>query len=183
MSDDLDKNNKNHRVFFALWPDDDTRKKIIQTFEQSSIEKGQGRIVHPDNLHITLHFIGNVNQKKLNCLHKAAQKVKAECFDLELNHFGYFQKPKVLWMGLKQKPESLISLHKLLGESLGKCDYQVEKRDYAPHVTLMRKLSKPECLKNISAIHWHSNEFVLVESVSIDGGVCYKVRERYSLNN
>ena len=61
-------NDKLHRIFFALWPDDATRKQIAGSFKQLSINKKQGRIVSFDNLHITLHFIGNVNQQKLDCL-------------------------------------------------------------------------------------------------------------------
>jgi len=175
------KEENTHRVFFALWPDDAIRKQITEAFEQSSINKKQGRIVRPDNLHITLHFIGNVNQQKLDCLHNVAQTVKADSFNLELNHYGYFQKPKVLWMGLKQNPKALEALHKDLGESLAACDYQIESRPYAPHITLMRKLAKPEKLENIKPIIWQANEFVLVESISVEGGVHYKVRERYSL--
>jgi len=175
------KEEKTHRVFFALWPDNATRKQITETFEQSNIDKKQGRIVRPDNLHITLHFIGNVNQQKLDCLHSAAQTVKAEDFNFELDYYGYFQKPKVLWMGLKQVPRAMEILHKKLSESLSGCDYQMEHRPYAPHVTLMRKLTKPEKLENIKPISWQVNEFVLVESISIEGGVRYEVRERYKL--
>jgi len=183
MKDDIDSQNKMHRVFFALWPEDKTRNKIIEAFEKSSINKKQGRMVSPDNLHITLHFIGNVNQQKLDCLHRVAQTVKADSFNLELNHYGYFYKPKVLWIGLKQKPEPLGFLHKILGDSLAECNYQVEQRPYAPHITLMRKLVEPETLESINAIHWCAKEFVLVESIPIEGGVRYKVRERYALTS
>ena len=89
-------NDQIHRIFFALWPDDATRKQIVASFQQLSIDGKQGRVVSFDNLHITLHFIGNVNQQKLDCLHRAAQAVKADSFNLELDHYGYFNKPKVL---------------------------------------------------------------------------------------
>lgn len=174
-------NDQIHRIFFALWPDDATRKQIIASFKQLSIDKKQGRIVSFDNLHITLHFIGNVNQQKLDCLHRAAQAVKADSFNLELDHYGYFNKPKVLWMGLKQTPEALETLHKTLGTSLAECKFETELRPYAPHMTLMRKLSKPEAFEKTKPIGWQVNEFVLVESISIEGGVRYEVREHYAL--
>lgn len=117
----------------------------------------------------------------MDCLHSAAQTVNAGSFDLELGHYGYFNKPKVLWMGLKQTPEALEALHKTLGASLAECDFQVEHRVYAPHMTLMRKLPKPEELKKTNSVRWNVHEFVLVESLSIEGGVRYEVRERYAL--
>ena len=174
-------NDQIHRIFFALWPDDTTRKQIVASFKQLSIDKKQGRIVSFDNLHITLHFIGNVNQQKLDCLHRAAQAVKADRFNHELDHYGYFNKPKVLWMGLKQTPEALQALHKTLGASLAECEFEVELRTYAPHMTLMRKLPKPEAFEKTNRIGWQVKEFVLVESVSIEGGVRYEVREHYAL--
>ena len=177
----LEKNNKTHRVFFALWPDETIRKQIVMALEQSSIDKKQGRIVESNNLHITLHFIGNVNQKKLNCLHRAAQTIKATGFSFSLDHFDYFKKPKVLWAGLKQSPESLDNLHGILGESLSECHYKVEDRAYTPHVTLMRKLPVPDQLEKIKPVDWDVKDFCLVESTSIEEGVRYKVLERYSL--
>ncbi len=170
-----------HRIFFALWPDDATRKQIVESFKQSSIDKKQGRIVSVDNLHITLHFIGNVNQLKMDCLHRAAQTVKADRFNIELDHYGYFNKPKVLWMGLKHTPRVLETLHQTLGTSLAKCEFEVELRPYAPHMTLMRKLPKPEAFEKFKPIGWQVKEFVLVKSFSIEGGVRYEVRERYAL--
>lgn len=174
-------NDRIHRIFFALWPDDATRKQIVESFKQLSLDKKQGRIVSFDNLHITLHFIGNVNQQKLDCLHRAAQVVKADSFDLELDHYGYFNKPKVLWMGLKQTPQALETLQQTLGASLAECEFEVELRPYAPHMTLMRKLPKPEAFEKTESIDWQVNEFVLVESISIEGGIRYEVRERYAM--
>ena len=172
---------KKHRIFFALWPDDVTRNQIVESFKQLSIDKKQSRIVSFDNLHITLHFIGNVNQQKMDCLHSAAQTVNADSFNLELDHYGYFNKPKVLWMGLKQTPQALETLHKTLGASLAECEFEVERRPYAPHMTLMRKFPKPEAFEKTQPIGWQVREFVLVESLSIEGGVRYEVRERYAL--
>ena len=174
-------NDRIHRIFFALWPDNATRMQIVESFKQLSIDKKHGHIVSFGNLHITLHFIGNVNQRKLDCLHRAAQAVKVGSFNLELDHYGYFKKPKVLWMGLKQTPEALETLHKTLGASLAECEFEVELRPYAPHMTLMRKLPKPEAFEKTKSIDWKVKEFVLVESISIEGGVRYEVREHYAL--
>lgn len=173
--------NKNHRIFFALWPDDETRIHIAKSLKQLGKDKLNGRIIPSENIHITLHFIGNVSEQKLECLHNAAQTVVAKNFHFELDHFGYFYKPKILWLGLKENPEGLKTLHQVLGQALANCSYQVEHRPYAPHVTLMRKLTKPESLEKIFPIQWSAREFVLVESIPVEGGVRYEVRERYSI--
>ncbi len=135
------------------------------------------------NLHITLHFIGNVSEKQMACLHQAAQAISGDSFELTLDHYGYFSKPKVLWMGLKEMPAALKQLHNKLENAFLKCGYQSEKREYSPHVTLMRKLSTPGDFSKFHPVLWSVNNFVLVESVLVDGGVKYEVIESYPLFN
>jgi 2'-5' RNA ligase len=170
-----------HRLFFALWPDDAVRQQITDAFNQSPQSKLNGRIMRQSNLHITLHFIGNVNDEKMHCLHQQASQQTAEAFSLNLDHYGYFYKPRVLWMGCHQQPDNLKSLYKELGVLFRHCDYQAENRPYAPHLTLMRKLSRPGELEPFSSISWQVNDFVLVESVAGAAGVEYKVLQRYPL--
>ena len=84
-------------------------------------------------------------------------------------------------MGMKDKPEALKTLHQILGDAFTACDYQAERRPYAPHVTLMRKLIKPGQMEKFEPITWRVNEFALVESVAIEGGVRYEVLRTYPL--
>ena len=171
---------KTRRVFFALWPDDDVRKKIVETFDQSPQAKLKARIMRPENLHLTLHFIGNVSEKKLTCLDQAAQTVKVGSFELALSRYGHFDKAKIFWMGCQSTPDELKVLHHHLGDALAACDYQADNRPYAPHVTLMRKLKQPGVLEVFNSINWLVNNFVLVESVPACEGVKYKVIKRYN---
>ena len=135
--------------------------------------------MRPGNLHITLHFIGNVSEEKFDCLDQAAQAVKVEPFELVLDQYGYFYKAKTFWMGCHEIPQQLKKWYEILGCALSSCDYQIDKRPYAPHVTLMRKLNKPGIFEGFQPIWWRVNEFVLVESVSVDGGMEYRVVKRY----
>ena len=84
-------------------------------------------------------------------------------------------------MGCQDRPVELMLLRDKLGESLVNCGYQIESRDYKPHVTLMRK-----CMTSVSTtkdfiIPWLVDEFVLVESIPGSGSVNYKVIEKYPL--
>ena len=73
-----------------------------------------------------------------------------------------------------------------MNEAIENCDYQQEKRVYAPHVTLMRKCVNPltsQVAGQIDfSIPWFINEFVLVESHSDKQGVNYQVIEKYPLS-
>ena len=87
------------RLFFALWPDDDVRLQIVENLRKLDLDRNKNRLVSNNNLHLTLHFVGNVSITKMKCLDWQARQVIAEKFDLSLDYSGYFKKPKVLWQG------------------------------------------------------------------------------------
>lgn len=181
----MDSPNKTHRLFFALWPDEKTRQSIVEVFSQLPPQKNV-RVLPPQDLHVTLHFIGQVTDETRHSMHLAAQEIVSEKFVMNLNCFGYFSKARVFWIGCKKPPTALLKLHEDLGETLGGCDYTPETSVYTPHVTLMRKCAEPEAKKLLDnpphfSIPWLVNEFVLVESQRNQQGGSYQVIERYSL--
>lgn len=176
MADDI-----KHRLFFALWPSDDVRNAIMFRFNQSPQAGLRAKQVVPDNLHITLHFIGNVTDQQRECLHLAAKSIKADPFTLELDRYGHFYKARVFWLGCNQLPDALKQLHARLAEVFVNCGYTPEKRPYAVHVTLLRKLLKPGPLVQPAPIVWPVYDFVMVESITDQEGVLYRVIERYPL--
>jgi len=171
---------KTHRLFFALWPSPQERQAVVDG-SLAVTGKSSGRVIPPQNLHITLHFIGQVNDELKTCLHTAAQSVSAKAFNLTLDQFGYFKRAKILWLGPMALPDGLVYLQQSLGDALSACGYQAGKREYRPHVSLIRKCSNPVSLQYEVAIPWSVNEFVLLESVSTEAGVDYQVIQRYPL--
>lgn len=171
---------KTSRIFFALWPSEQVRQSIL---DASSLvtSKCKGRHVESHNLHITLHFIGQVSVEEKQCLNEAAKTIAESSLTLKLNRFGYFRQAKVFWMGMQEVPAGLALLQGKLGEALSTCAYEPENRSFTPHVTLMRKCIKPEVEQPDFTIPWLVNEFVLVESLPHASGVDYRVVERYPL--
>ncbi|MCG6938117.1 MAG: RNA 2',3'-cyclic phosphodiesterase [Gammaproteobacteria bacterium] len=170
-----------YRLFFALWPSTAVRQSIVETFSVVS-PKLKGRVMRPQNLHITLHFVGQVTQTTKDCLHSAAQSVKARRFQLNFDSFGHFSKAKIFWMGCSESPAELTELHSKLGAAIENCGYRQEQRSYSPHITLMRKCVKPGPGQMDFSIPWPVDEFVLVESVTHQQGVEYRVINKYSLS-
>jgi 2'-5' RNA ligase len=172
---------KTSRLFFALWPSDETRQSIVKTFSSLSL-KTKGRATQTGNLHLTLHFVGQVTVDVKDCMHVAAQTVDFPAFEFKLDRLGYFPRPKVLWMGAQESSVELAQLHKKLGMAIATCGYRLEARAYAPHLTLMRKCSKPDFRPVDFSVPWQVKEFVLVESINIEHGVQYQVVEKYPLS-
>lgn len=172
---------KTRRLFFALWPSDQVRQSIVETFSGISPQMN-GRVIQPHNLHITLHFIGQVTEDIKDCMHDAALSINSKSFELDLDCFGHFRRAKIFWLGCQKPPHGASQLHNKLGLALGNCGYQSEIRAFTPHITLMRKCIKPALTSDDFSILWPVNEFVLVESIPDMHGVKYQVIEKYSLS-
>ncbi|MCW8888848.1 MAG: RNA 2',3'-cyclic phosphodiesterase [Gammaproteobacteria bacterium] len=173
---------KKRRLFFALWPDHHVRQQIDTLNRQLPSPEQGGRLMSSANLHLTLYYIGSVNEREVICLKRAAERVAGRGFKLALNRLGYFKRPKVLWLGCKEIPDQYGELLNLLSEEIAQCGFKIEVEGKQPHVTLRRKVSKPETDTGIETIEWQVEQFVLVESVSVEGGVQYQVVESYPLN-
>ncbi|MDQ1363879.1 MAG: 2,3-cyclic 3-phosphodiesterase [Pseudomonadota bacterium] len=172
---------KSRRLFFALWPDESACSEIVRQFKRMPQYNMHGNKTVPSNLHITLHFIGNVDESMLACLQQAARTVHAPAFELKLDQPGYFSKPQVFWLGCASTPAAMQTLHRQLADALLHCGYQAETRPFSPHVTLMRKLRDPGDLIPVEPIVWPIRSFALVESIACAEGVIYQPLENYFL--
>ena len=172
---------KDVRIFFALWPDDEVRIQIAANLDRIDIDRDKCRPVTNSNLHLTLHFVGNASIAEMKCLDRQARGFDAEPFDLALDCSGYFKKPKVLWIGCQSAPEALYELHGRLGERISQCAYTPETRPYSPHMTVARNIIGAPGSSPFEPVPWRVNRYVLVESISVPGGVRYGVVESYPL--
>jgi len=168
-------NDSLHRLFFALWPDDATRARLAQAARQCS-----HRPVAEDKLHMTLHFLGASSAEQQACYAQAVSAVHCEAFELQLDYLGGRARSQIQWLSASHPPAALLQLVAALGEALSSCDYEVEKRPFLPHVTLSRHVRKPRIQAGLPAVNWMVSDFVLVESVAVEGQVRYQVRGRWS---
>lgn len=94
----------------------------------------------PEQLHLTLHFIGDVDGGQLRRLIAALDELEAPAFDMQLRGVGVFPPrglPRVLWAGVAD-PEPLHLVHRRCARILDELELERERRKYAPHVTLAR---------------------------------------------
>jgi len=179
----LEKRPKKRRLFFALWPDKRIRKEISTLNRELPPPERGGRLMRDPNLHLTLHYIGPVDEGEMACIGLAARKVKGRSFKMVFDRLGYFKRPRVLWLGCEEIPEGYTELMAQLSERIEPCGFKMEVEGNRPHVTLRRKVLKPREYADIKTIVWAVDQFVLVESVPIRGGVSYQVVETYPLNS
>jgi len=168
------------RIFFALWPDAATREGLAVIAAGMPLSRAARRV--PDyNLHLTLHFIGNVDAGIADCMRREARAVEAEAFELAIDNSGHFRGAGVGWLGSSEVPAALDDLHRLLGDRLQNCGYTPEPQAYRPHVTVARKLDAAPASFAFAALRWKIDNFVLLESRPGERGVRYRVVESYPL--
>jgi 2'-5' RNA ligase len=101
------------------------------------------RWVAPENAHLTLAFLGSMEEALVPELAKALGEVAAGAAPLQLRlqgggAFGSSRKPRVLWVGVEGDVARLQALHERTGAALQPFGYQPEAREYRPHLTLAR---------------------------------------------
>jgi 2'-5' RNA ligase len=168
------------RVFFALWPDASVRSQISQLNQQLPVTEAGCHLIHPDNLHLTLHYIGVVSEDELACLSREVGTLQSASFKLILDHLGYFKRPRVLWLGCRVIPEGYNELLRQLADKIDGCGFKMEMGS-TPHVTLRRKVLSAELVTDIEQIEWQVAQFALVQSLSVEGAVRYQLLEKYPL--
>ena len=133
------------RLFIALNFDEPTKDKLCDTMQRLKMVVQSGKFTLRDNLHLTVAFIGEVQQAKLQNIKAAMSKVEEKPFSLHLGGVGCFRRDNgsILWVGA-DKSRALLSIHDQLCERLSKSGFAVEMREYKPHLTLAREFTLPE---------------------------------------
>jgi 2'-5' RNA ligase len=168
------------RLFFALWPDAQVRAALAALLDGDAIPRAARR-VHPEDLHLTLQFLGPVPDERLAAVCAAAAGVKAAAIAFELNQLGHWPRAQVVWCAPEETPSALTQLVAALGTRLAEAGYPPESRPYRPHITLARKTRRAKDGPLPVPIPWRCADFVLVESLPVADPPRYQVVGRWPL--
>jgi 2'-5' RNA ligase len=99
--------------------------------------------VRPDNIHLTLKFLGNINPADIEKIGRAMVDAVSEfeTFNLVAAGIGVFpgvNRPRVIWVGLKGQVQLLFAMQRRLEDNLAVLGYKKEKRPFKGHLTLGR---------------------------------------------
>jgi 2'-5' RNA ligase len=132
------------RTFIAIDLGKSIRDRLI-SLQESLAEAGPDvKWVEPDNLHLTLLFLGEVDDRELPAVCRAVQEAVAErpAFEVSVEGAGCFpnpRRPRILWLGIGKGVQEVVAVHDALEEPLLDLGcYRREERKYTPHVTLGR---------------------------------------------
>ena len=174
------KTSERKRLFFALWPNEDVIQKIKQ-YALKHVVNCQGRILEQHNWHITLAYFGNAEPETQLCLEQQAEKIQSQPFQLDLQMLGFWKRPKVTWLAPLNIPDALKKLAFEIQQNLIDCGYEPDKRDYQPHVTLVKNAKTTPAVLEIDPIPWQVDSFCLVESKTYPAGAEYRVIKTWNI--
>ena len=131
------------RVFISIEIPQEIKEKISLIQEQLKTIETPISWVRLDSIHLTLKFLGNITELQIpeikNCMTTAANGIPP--FDVKVKRGGVFPNlnyPRVIWLGLEDRTDSLFKLQKGIDSCLKKIDFEPEERGFTPHLTLGR---------------------------------------------
>jgi len=167
-------------------------KKKIYSITQDFRKIKSIKWVEMENLHITLKFIGEVEEKKYFEIANLLEKVNFSEFEIILQNGGVFpnyHNPKVIWIGVSFKEGTLDKLFYEIEEKLEVIGVKKENRKFKPHLTLGRVKKRSgieEVLREIRGDKFKNfrenflvKEFTLFESILKREGPIYSEKNIY----
>ena len=141
------------RSFIAVNLTDEVRASLARAEEDLRRTGANVRWVAPHNFHLTLVFLGYVEQDKLGEIAATMRSAVAEIkpFDIEFAGVGGLPsptRPRVVYVGIKDETAGLTKLNEKLAAAMAPFDVKIEDRKYIPHMTLGRVASP----KNMEAL-------------------------------
>jgi 2'-5' RNA ligase len=161
------------RLFFALWPDAGLRAAAAARVA-ALVPSAGARPQRPDQLHVTLVFLGSVADQRLDGVHAVGAQVTGMPVSVSLDRVEHWRKPQVLCLTASHVPAPLVALVEGLRASLAAAGLPTETRPWRPHLTLARKVTRFDARPDVEALLWRADSITLVESRSGREGARYE---------
>lgn len=131
------------RTFIAVEIDEEIRGRLVALQESLSRVVSGVKWVERENLHVTLLFLGEVDDREIPKVCRIVQDGLAEQkpFPLSVESLGCFgnaRRPRTLWVGVGDGADELVAIHDRLEIPMQDLGYRREERRYQPHITLGR---------------------------------------------
>ncbi len=132
------------RCFIAIELPDGVKRDLRELQAQlKAASLAPVKWVDPENIHLTLKFLGNVAAGRLDKIGQAmTEAVRGTSpFSLEVKELGVFPDPKrvqIVWVGVSGETEKLAILQQRIESGLEKLGFPPENRRFTPHLTLAR---------------------------------------------
>jgi len=143
------------RLFISINCNEETKRQLLSIQEQIKSQSERGNFSRPENLHLTLAFLGETPQEMIesirSCLSEAsavlsAQKPPIAPFSLTFSQTDFFRRggKELWWIGADQNDSSLAALNNLrhrITSGLSSRKIPFDNKEFKPHITLGREIT------------------------------------------
>ncbi|MEW6685748.1 MAG: RNA 2',3'-cyclic phosphodiesterase [Candidatus Edwardsbacteria bacterium] len=162
------------RIFVAIELPNNIHQKIANLQKQLKLTGADVKWVEPENIHLTLKFLGNLMKEKIEILSLGVEEAVKNIsnFQIALDRLGAFpslRRVQIVWVGINEGEKEAINLQEKIEEKLTSLGFEKERRAFVPHLTIGRARSFkkiPELVKEIEKVNFSTEKF-LVSSVNI----------------
>ena len=149
----------------------------------------------PENIHLTLKFLGSTPVNDIPAIIEACQKVAKNHmpFTMDFDRTGLFgsnRVPRVLWLGMNDQPKALFDLENDLLDAFDNLGYMRDRQNFVPHLTVCRIKSLVDkqffmqiynTIESKTYLHANVKELVYYQSFLQPTGPFYKVLKKIPL--
>jgi len=183
------------RTFICIELPDEIRQRLAQLQTELRRYGADVRWVRTESIHLTLKFLGDVDERSINDIAKATENACKDIapFSISVHQTDMFpnsRRPRVLWVGVEEPEGKLELLHGKLEEELVQLGFPKEDRRFSPHLTIGRVKSA----KDIDRVTQHlqanifdagdfkASEVVVMKSDLKPSGAVYTALQKIQLN-
>ncbi len=179
------------RVFIAVDLSSEVRNALAEIQRDLRRATGTARWVAPESIHITLKFLGEVPEARIEEIHGALAGLTWKPFTVTVRGVGFFpgnRSPRVFWAGMEAP--TMQGLAEELDARMERLGFEKEKRAFRPHITLARaKDTRMDSSLVTGAAKFEEHDFgaftvdrvFLFSSTLKPGGAVYEKLKEYLL--
>lgn len=165
------------RLFLAIPLPTEVKKEIGREIVKAKDSLTDWKIswVSPENLHVTLIFLGWVSEEKIELLKQEASGAVSNFSPFSVSTGLVSANRHPIWFEIEKGGKELDQLYQRLGEKLSIKGSFLEKRPFQPHLTIgrVKKRGKVPLPQSKGSFQWKANRVVLYQSKLKRSGAIY----------
>lgn len=158
-----EKKGKTVRAFIAI--EVDPAITALLTALQQEWRRAEADVawVRPEGMHLTLKFLGNTPEERIAGIGDTLSSLAAHFVPFTVTFAGAggfpnFRHPRVLWAGVTDGREMLVTLAQAVDDAMASCGFPRESRPFHPHLTLGRVKSPTNLAQLLPHVEAHADE-------------------------
>jgi 2'-5' RNA ligase len=134
------------RLFIAVDVEDPlVLSRLASVRDTIASAGGRFKPVETHNMHFTIRFLGEVDERLVEDIYSVLQQVVFKPFRVRIKGVGAFpslSRPRVIWAGVEEGLEELREIRRQVEAGVRRLGFRPEKEDFIPHITLLRVKSR-----------------------------------------